>query len=101
MSWLSEALEDIEQHTIRPIAKEVKRTTSRITAEYKREADWAIEQEKRWLKSKEFKVTAAVVGGAIAGPAIIGAAGGVIDTLANVLPKVGGIVNSVEDVLGK
>jgi len=118
MSWLSEAFEDVVEHTpvvgkvieevyrpvvkvaeevyrpVEKVAEEVYRPVEKVATEAVRETKDIVATEKRWLESDEFKIATVVAGGALAGPAVI-------DTLAMVLPKIEQIWGDIGRILGK
>jgi hypothetical protein len=84
-------IEKVAEEVYRPVekvAEEVHRPVEKLSEELVREYEDVLEEEKRWLKSDEFKVAAAVAGAAVAGPALggLGALGGQTDFLGGLVP---------------
>lgn len=91
--FINPAKKVIEEVVVRPAKK--------IAAEIKREASWAVEQEKDWLKSDTFKVAAGMAGVAVAGPIVLQTVGGVLGTATKAIPTIMDILGKVSPPLGK
>ncbi|MCJ7805912.1 hypothetical protein MUP46_04705 [Patescibacteria group bacterium] len=92
--------EDVFVNPVKKVVKEVVvRPAEKIVAEVKREASWAVEQEKDWLKSDPFKVAAGVAAVALAGPVVLSSAGGVLGGISKAIPTITEILGGVSKVI--